>query len=129
MNGNEILIYQNGLPIAATKSNEVQNNCETVEISSPTTGQWRQFIPGRKNWSVNTSYLVTQAADISDLLHVGDTVILQFRNRSGSAILQGSAIVQTCTITAIRGNLAQGSFVFLGSGELANAGPYSSVSL
>ena len=129
MNGNDILIYQNGVPIASTRSNSVQTNAEIIPISSPTSGQWEDGIPGRKNWSVNTSFLVSEAADISALLHVGDIVTLQFRNRSCSACLQGQAIVQTCEIDATRGNLAQGSFVFVGKGELANVGPYTSSSL
>ena len=51
--GNNILIYRNGTAIAGTVSNEIQSGAELIEISSPTSGQWKEYIAGRKNWSIN----------------------------------------------------------------------------
>lgn len=117
--GNNILVYLNGTAIAGTKSNEIQTDCDMIEVTNPNSAQWRQFLAGRKQWTVNTAFLVLSASDTQKLLNIGTTYTLQFRDRSGSSILQGQAILKTCKISATRGNLATGAFSFQGTGELA----------
>lgn len=121
MNGNNIIIKLNGTAIAATKSNEWETQCETIEVSSPTQGAWRDYIAGRKEWSVTTGFLVLAEADIQKCLNIGTTYTLTFcdNNGSGTARLRGTAILQTCKITATRGNICNGSFKFTGCGALA----------
>jgi predicted secreted protein len=91
-----------------------------IEVTNPNSAQWRQFLAGRKQWTVNTAFLVLSASDTQKLLNIGTTYTLQFRDRSGSSILQGQAILKTCKISAVRGNLATGSFAFQGTGSLTN---------
>lgn len=117
--GNNILVFLNGTAIAGTKSNEIQTECEMIEITNMTSAQWRQFVAGRKQWTVSTGFLVLAGADITKLLTVGTTYTLQFRDRAGSNIIEGQAILKTCKISATRGNLATGAFSFQGTGELA----------
>lgn len=118
MNGNNILIYMNGSAIAGTKSNDVQTECETIEISSPSIGDWRAFMAGRKSWSVQTSFLVTATSSVRQLLNVGTSYTLVFRDRTNTYSVSGTAILTTCKITATRGNLCTGSFAFQGTGAL-----------
>ena len=119
-NGNTLLVYRGDSVIAGTKSNEIQCGCEMIEVSSPAQGQWRSFIAGRKEWSVNVSYLVAVASDVEDnILTVGQTYTLNMYDRTGWRILSGEAICTTCRITATRGNLISGSFVFRGTGALS----------
>jgi len=117
--GNNILVYLNGTAIAGTKSNEIQTDCDMIEVTNQNSAQWRQYLAGRKNWSVSTGFLVLAAADTKKLLNVGTTYTLRFRDRAGTSILQGQAIMKQCKISAARGSLATGSFTFQGSGELA----------
>ena len=122
--GNNIFISLgvNTTPIAGTRSNEIQVGVEKIEISSPTTGQWRQYIAGRKEWSVTVGWLVGSTNDLAQLLNVGTTYTLNIYGRgaeSNTKILTGSALLTSCKITASRGNLVQGSFSFVGSGALA----------
>ena len=117
--GNNILVYLNGTAIAGTKSNEIQTDCDTIEVTNASSAQWRQFMAGRKQWTVSTGFLVLAGADIKKLLNVGTTYTLRFRDRAGTSILQGQAIMKHCKISAARGSLATGSFTFQGSGELA----------
>lgn len=117
--GNNILVYLNGTAIAGTKSNEIQTECDMIEVTNANSAQWRQYLAGRKNWSVSTGFLVLAAADTKKLLNVGTTYTLRFRDRAGTSILQGQAIMKQCKISAARGSLATGSFTFQGSGELA----------
>jgi predicted secreted protein len=118
INGNNILIYVNGTAVAGTKSNEVQSNRELIEIASPTSGEWREFIAGRKDWGFSISWLVSSHQDIEQLLLSVGVVTVRIVGRGQSLGLTGSAIVQTCKMTFTRGNLAQGSLQLKGSGPL-----------
>ena len=119
MNGYDIVISWGGSPIAYMKTHEVQTECDKQEVSSPTDGEWRKYIKGRKEWSVNASFLVAGVTDVTLLLNVGNTYTLVFRGRNAESGVSGSAILTKCRITANRGNLVQGSFSFKGVGALS----------
>lgn len=118
MNGNNILVYLDGTAVAGLRSNELQVEADTIETASPSTGSWRTYITGRKNWSVSCGWLVAVHSDLSKVLNVGTEYTLRFGYRDGSGV-SGTAILTTCDITATRGNIVQGSFQFQGSGPLA----------
>lgn len=108
--------------IAGTKANEIQVGAETIEISGPNTGAWRQYIVGRKEWSFTTNFLVLANSNVADLLKAGTEVNIQVVGRTGSnqttTILSGSAIIKTARQTFTLGNIANGSFQFVGNGAL-----------
>ena len=118
--GNNIIVLMNGTAIAGTKSDEIQVDCETIEIASATDQAWTHFITGRKSWSLTVGWLVLANQDVRKALLVGSTVTIKIKGRGESDAngLSGSAILRTCKITATRGNLAQGSFAFVGNGPL-----------
>lgn len=118
INGNNILIYIDGAAVAGTKSNEVQSNRELIEIASPTSGEWREFIAGRKDWGFTISWLVSSHQNIEQLLLSAGVVTVRIVGRGQSLGLTGKAIVQSCKMTFTRGNLAQGSLQLKGSGPL-----------
>lgn len=122
MNGNTIIISAiNGSTeiIAAAKSGEIQTDCETIEVASATQRDWRNFIAGRKTWSVNVNYLVINEAALSKVLAVGTTYSLTIKKRGSSSNISGTATLVTCKQTYTRGNLCVGSFVFKGTGPLS----------
>ena len=123
MNGSNIIITKkvgnDYVAIAATKSNEVQVDCDIIEIASPDTGVWTTRIAGRKDWSLNLSYLVTAGTGVADLLQVGTEYDIRIQDRDGTNYVGGKAILKTCKQTASIGNLVQGSFQFVGNGALA----------
>ena len=119
INGNNILILMDGHAKAGTRSNEIQSDCEIIEISSSTDKDWKAVIAGRKSWSVQTSFIVTATSSVRQLLNVGTSYTLVIRDRSGSNSVSGTAILTSCRISAIRGNLATGQFAFTGSGALS----------
>jgi predicted secreted protein len=120
INGNNVLIYRNGTAIAGTISNEIQTGAELIEISSPTSGQWKKYITGRKSWSVNVSYLILANNGVRDLLNVGTSYTLKIRGRNATDAtgVVGTGILKSCKITATRGNIVQGSFTFQGTSSL-----------
>ena len=118
--GNNIIVLMNGQAIAGTKSDELQVDCETIEIASATDQGWTHHISGRKSWSLTVGWLVLANTDVRTALLVGSSVTIKIKGRGDSDAngLQGSAIISKAKITAIRGNLATGSFAFVGNGPL-----------
>ena len=118
--GNNIIVLMGGTAIAGTKSDELQVDCETIEIASATDQGWTHYLAGRKSWSLTVGWLVLANSDVRKALQVGSTVTIKFkgRNATNANSLSGSAIIRTCKITAIEGNLANGSFAFVGNGPL-----------
>ena len=104
--GNNIIVYMNGQAIAGTKSDEIQVDNETIEIASATDQDWTHYISGRKSWSLNVGWLVLANQDVRKVLLAGSVVTIN------------AAILKTVKITAVRGNLANGSFAFVGNGPL-----------
>lgn len=123
INGNAILIKMNGTAIAATKSCEVQTDTEFIEISDPDDGEWVHVLKGRRKWSLTVNYLLGTESDFTKVLLNGSSCSIIFTDRSGNVLLTGSAYVGTVRHTATIGNLAQGSFQFVGNGELAEPEP------
>ena len=121
INGNNIIITKGGTAIAATKSHEIQSGCELIEISGPTEGSWREYIAGRKEWSINVNYLLLENSrnNVRDVLQVGNIVTLVIKDRSNSYSVTGTAICTACKQTYTEGNLAVGSFSFKGTGALS----------
>ena len=120
INGNNIIITVDGHAVAGTRSNEVQCESEIIEISSSSNQSWKAVIAGRKSWSFTVGFLVLANSRARQLLSVGSkySVVIKERNASASEQVTGEAIMKTCKISATRGNLATGSFSFVGTGPL-----------
>ena len=118
--GNNIIVYMNGQAVAGTKSDEIQVDTDTIEVASATDQDWVHRIAGRKSWSLNVGWLVLVDQDVRNVLLAGSVVTIRIEGRgaSDSNGVSGSAILKTVKITATRGNLAQGSFAFVGNGPL-----------
>lgn len=134
--GRNIFISADGTtsPIAGTRSDEIRTSVETIEISSPTSGQWKERVAGRKDWSFTVNWIVAASTEATgtklvNLLNVGTTYNIKVCERSGSSvvvILTGTAICKTATVTGTIGNLAHGTFQFEGNGPLAEPVPTES---
>ena len=128
MTGNDILVYiwfpdeqQQGLwlPIGCTKSHEIQYEGDMQEVSSPTSGSAKEFMPGRTGWSITVNYLVLADTQVRDILQVNQKFKLSFCPRNAQSTgVTGEAYMKVCKITAERRNLIQGTFQFQGTGEL-----------
>ena len=119
VNGNLILIGFNGSIIAGMKGSEQQSQCDMIETANPSNQTWKTYVVGRKQWNVTVNYLLSNTSKIKDLLKIGQTYSLYFIQRSAPVpYLYGTATLTTCKITSNKGQLMQGSFQFLGNGEL-----------
>ena len=114
IHGRNILIYEGDVVIAAAKSCTINNNAEAVENSSPASGTARSYTVGRTGWEISISTLVLNMKD--HLLQTGHSYTLTWKERdSDTDTMTGTAICTAAQVDAAVGNLAQGSFQFLGS--------------
>lgn len=125
--GNNIVVTWNDgnsqQVIAGTKTNELLCDSEMLEICSATDEEWKHFLKGRKTWSVNVSFLLlANGIDIKAVLKVDRTYTLYIRKRSGGGVY-GSAILKSFKASAPINGLANGSFVFQGTGALSEYTP------
>ena len=127
MTGKDIIVVlsQNGTALASTtvRSQDIQTAADTIEKSSSTQQDWKEFITGRKEWSITVNYLMLAASKITDLLYVGQTFDVTVKNVTASGVtptaVTGKAIMTTVKQVATVGTLAQGTFTLKGNGPLA----------
>lgn len=118
--GGMFIVKATGLNIYGAKSDDIEVVCGTNEVVSPTQGNWREFIAGRKEWQVTTNYLVQSNTgnEIDKVLNVGVKYPVRFIDNTSLSELRGYAIMVSAKISAIKGNLVTGSFQFKGTGAL-----------
>ena len=75
LHGRNLIIKVGGVAIAAAKSCDINVQCEEIETASPSTGEWRTAITGRKSWTVATNQLVTSI--VRPIQMVGTSVSLE----------------------------------------------------
>lgn len=124
IHGRNLIISAGGTALAASKSCTISLKADLLEISTPMSGDYKDFMAGRKEWNISTSHLLvaatTAATPMKDMLvRVGQTYSLSV-SVSGltSDTLSGSAICAEATATGTAGNLCTGSFKFIGTGAL-----------
>ena len=118
--GRNIMVYLGTTLIAGLRSNDLQGDCDLIEKASPSSGQWREYEPGCKTWSVQTGFLVPAVANIKSLLTIGTTYTLVVKDRSAGTLLQGTAICKSAKFGANIENLCTGTFAFQGTGPLVD---------
>jgi predicted secreted protein len=120
VHGKKLIITVGGSAIAGAKSCEINIQCDDFEIASATQGKWREFLAGRKDWSVTCGHLLPASGTPlkSSAAMVGTKVVLSIQTDMTGDILTGSAIVKSWRASGAVDNLATGAFSFRGSGAL-----------
>ena len=117
LQGNNLIIYVDGVAVAAAKSCTV--TMEVGSIDTAGSGRTKASMPTVKDWSVKTSVLVTS---LNGHFALSGKVRLSVAVVDGGEIttdrMTGEAIVTSANVSAAVGNLVQGSFSFKGSGTL-----------
>ena len=121
IHGRNLIIKMNGTAIAGAKSCEISVKCDKIETASPSTGTWRTFLAGRKEWSGSCGHLIPASGTPlkSEVEMVGQTVTLTMQTDMTDDTISGSAIVEQWGASGALGSLANGKFSFCGSGPLS----------
>lgn len=117
IHGKDIRIYNSGgtALIAGAKSCTIHKQADTIETAG-TSATDKSFIPGRTEWSVDLSYLITSG--LNGLPLVGTMYDIKVMV-NGSQVVTGKVICTACNIQATMGNLSTGSIKMQGTGPLA----------
>lgn len=118
MNGKYITISWGMGTIVGTKVDKISIKCGDVEISPADVAKFKSSIAGQMEWAFTTDFLITQAAELYELLTVGDEVCITIYGENGAEVLVGYATAQQFDVQFTRGALVKGSFAFLGNGPL-----------
>jgi hypothetical protein len=120
IHGRNLIIYANGVAIAAAKSCSLSMEADTLETAGVDAGA-KSYMSGRKDWSVKVGNLVTSVqghfAPIGAMLRLSMVICDELGNPTSDR-LTGEAFVTGADVTGTVGHLVQGSFSFKGSGQL-----------
>ena len=117
LQGNNLIIYVDGVAVAAAKSCTV--TMEVGSIDTAGSGRTKASMPTVKDWSVKTSVLVTSLNGHFALNgKVRLSVAVVDNGEATTDRMTGEAIVTNANVSAAVGNLVQGTFSFKGSGAL-----------
>lgn len=118
--GRDLLVYADGVVVAAAKSCSLSMEADTLETAGVDAGA-RSYMSGRKDWSVKVGNLVTSVqghfAPIGAMLRLSMVICDELGNPTNDR-LTGEAFVTGADVTGTVGHLVQGSFTFKGSGQL-----------
>lgn len=95
--GKNLFITRNGVVLYGAKSCSVNVECDAIETSGPNSGQWRDFIAGRKEWDLTINELVGSPAGYNAKIvafsssHDGLTPV----NDAGISYIQGPNGIKT----------------------------------
>ena len=117
LQGNNLIIYVDGVAVAAAKSCTVTMDVGSIDTAG--SGRTKASMPTVKDWSVKTSVLVTS---LNGHFALNGKIRLSVAVVDGGEIttdrMTGEAIVTSANVSAAVGNLVQGSFSFKGTGAL-----------
>lgn len=124
MTGKDITVtlLQGGVALANTRirSNDIQTGCDTIEKASSSQQDWKEYVAGRKGWTLTVNYLVLASTQVADLLYAGQTFDITMKS-GNTNLLTGTALMTAVKQVATVGNLATGAFTLQGSGALSTA--------
>ena len=111
-------VYQ---PIAASNSCDIDVSCDVKEISSPSSGVYREYVAGRKTWTVRVEWMVYTTDTVkSHLTSVGTEFELRMTvDGNANDLLYGDAILVQAQVRGSVGNILRGSWTFQGAGLLS----------
>lgn len=134
--GRNLLVFLGGVAIAANKGCSISIEADVKEKASSTSANYKEYVVGRKDWSISTTHLVTHGILLSSEELVGKKVSLSFafsenevrtareHTEDGASII-GDAIITSCRIDAQHNGLATGAFAFKGTGPLRTNNNYT----
>lgn len=103
--------------IAMAKSCTVSRKCDMIEKASATQGTAKEYNPGREEWEIRLSHLVSSDAPLDGLLKLRQKYTLRVSVEGQT--LTGTAICMDADLSGAVGTVGNGSVKFKGTGPLS----------
>jgi predicted secreted protein len=136
LKGREVMIFTGDShattqAVGCSTACELEISCDAIEISSPSSGQARDYLAGRTGWRMSLDKLLL-LPDFYDGIKVGTKIVVWFaysinskegispEDRFAAHYYEGAALVTRWVCSAKNGDFASGTFEFLGCGPLSD---------
>lgn len=118
-------VADNGIfsSFAYSKSCEITQQRDTIEVSSPTSGLWREYRAGRCSRSITCECLLaSDETEIESLFRDGTPILVSCRNRDNTGYeYRGRAIITHLHLAGRLHEMASYSITLQGTGAMAYA--------
>lgn len=129
LHGKDVLVYADGVAIAAAKSCTIHVKARLIGVSDPIQGTWESSICGLKQWSVSVNglFVATTGSMVTKFRSImawpGQTFAISCKIVDGSTTtaLYGTAICEEAEAAAGVHHLAAYNVSFRGTGELTDS--------
>lgn len=116
IHGRDLIVSLNGTAIAAARSCDITVDDDMIEVTTPTSGRAKAYRAGRYGWTVDVSCLVLSP---NMVISNGQQLTFSCKEAGSTNYLTGTVIRKGSKMTGTVGNLAQGSYSFIGTGPLS----------
>jgi TP901-1 family phage major tail protein len=105
---------------AYSKACTIDEQADTIEISSPTSGKWQEFLTSRFSWSMSCECLLSSDnSTIEDAFRKGEPIEVSCRNRdTAGKEYRGRAIITNLRATGRIHEMSTYSITLKGTGKL-----------
>lgn len=113
------MLSKDGVAVAAVVTHSIGTHTTSIEKASATQAKFREFVPGRKQFTITAEWLMASSDMMLGLLQTGQTfAVSSYDRQNDRRNLHGMAKLETCNIQMTRGTLVHGQFLLRGSGYL-----------
>ena len=103
---------------AFSKQCDVDQKTDVIEVSSPTSGRAKEYITGRREWSMSCQCLLSNDVSTTEALYREGRPIEVSCRASGNEY-RGTAIITALKTTGVIHSMATYAITLQGTGELA----------
>ena len=131
MLGRQLILAFGGAVVASSVTCEVDMQTDTIEVASPTSGVFRDYIPSLCGWSISTSGLIKSAQqqyDLFELWRNREKLRVNYYDTEMRMVRSGYAIITNLRESAPNRSIPTYSISLQGCGELATI-EYTAASL
>ena len=121
MNGNRFMLSKDGVAVAAVVTNDVETQAASIERAGASQGRYREYIKGRKTWTMTCEWLMVSSAMMVGLIYAGQTFAISCYDRdsiNATRNVHGVAYLDECKIQMTQGQVIHGHFRFHGNGDM-----------
>ena len=123
MLGRQLILAFGGAVVASSVTCDVDMQTDTIEVASPTSGVFRDYIPSLCDWSISTSGLIKSASQQYDLFELWRNrakLRVNYYDTEMRMVRSGYAIITNLRESAPNRSIPTYSISLQGCGELKN---------
>ena len=121
IHGENLTLSLNGTIVAAAKSCTLEFSQELIEVASPISGADKQYIPGKRGWTVSTDGMCETMGYVGKLqAGLSQKYTLRFYDKDLSIYHSGSCYIKSLRVSGEIGKIVTYSVSLQGSGAMGD---------